>query len=212
MIEKDGAVGSAIYEPLRADKPIVRFPGSAGGPEWGGGAFDPTLGLYIFNSNQLGNIEKLVRPTPTRWRGQPTLPRSRDPHALPEAALGRIDRRQRQYRRGCLALGPWRHRLSQGQAGDGSPSNAGPIITAGGVTFVGGTDDHRFRAFETRTGRELWTVVLDYSAHATPMTYQGEDGRQYVAIVATGGSYWAARAAATACWPSRCRNNRLLPG
>ena len=60
---------------------------------------------------------------------------------------------------------------------------------AGGVTFIGGTDDARFRAFDSRTGKELWTVKLDYSAHATPITYQGKDGRQYVAIVATGGSY-----------------------
>ncbi len=57
------------------------------------------------------------------------------------------------------------------------------------MTFIGGTDDQRFRAFETKTGKELWTYKLDYSAHATPISYEGSDGRQYVAIVATGGSY-----------------------
>jgi quinoprotein glucose dehydrogenase len=40
----------------------------------------------------------------------------------------------------------------------------------------------------------LWTYHLDYSAHATPITYQGKDGRQYVAVVATGGSYLASPA------------------
>jgi quinoprotein glucose dehydrogenase len=63
------------------------------------------------------------------------------------------------------------------------------IVTAGGTTFIGGTDDARFRACETATGRELWTCKLDYSAHATPMTFRGQDGKQYVGIAATGGSF-----------------------
>jgi quinoprotein glucose dehydrogenase len=62
------------------------------------------------------------------------------------------------------------------------------------VTFIGGTDDQRFRAFDSKTGKELWTYHLDYSAHATPITYKGKDGRQYVAVVATGGSYLASPA------------------
>ncbi len=60
----------------------------------------------------------------------------------------------------------------------------GPIATAGGLIFIGATDDHRFRAFDSRTGKELWTYKLDYSAQDVPMTYQGKDGRQYVAVVA----------------------------
>jgi len=64
-------------------------------------------------------------------------------------------------------------------------------LNAGGLTFIAGTDDQRIRAFDSKTGKELWTFHLDYSAHATPITYQGKDGRQYVAVVATGGSYLA---------------------
>ena len=55
--------------------------------------------------------------------------------------------------------------------------------------FIGAADDSRFRAFETRTGKEIWTYKLDASAHASPITFQGKDGKQYVAIVATGGSF-----------------------
>ncbi len=62
-------------------------------------------------------------------------------------------------------------------------------MTASGLTFIAGTDDARLRAFDSRTGKELWTYKLDHSAHATPITYRGKDGRQFVAIVATGGSY-----------------------
>ena len=46
----------------------------------------------------------------------------------------------------------------------------GPIATAGGVTFIGATDDSRFRAFDSRTGKELWTAKLDASAHSIPIT------------------------------------------
>lgn len=193
MIDKGHAVGSVMFEPLRADKPIIRFPGSAGGPEWGGGAFDPTLGLYIFNSNQLGNVEKLVggdthemSVVSERFRDRETRSPCQKP---PWGELIAVD-----VNTGTVA---WRSILGvtdvfpKDRQATGRPGNAGPILTAGGVIFVGGTDDHRFRAFETRTGRELWTQVLDYSAHANPITYQGADGRQYVAIVATGGSYLA---------------------
>jgi glucose dehydrogenase len=63
---------------------------------------------------------------------------------------------------------------------------AGPIATAGGLVFIGATSDARFRAFDSKTGKELWTKQLDYSATANPITYQGKSGKQYVAIVAAG--------------------------
>jgi quinoprotein glucose dehydrogenase len=71
----------------------------------------------------------------------------------------------------------------------GRPGNGGSIATAGGLVFVGATDDNRFRAFDAKTGKELWTVKLGAAAHATPSTYQGRDGRQYVVITSTGGGF-----------------------
>jgi quinoprotein glucose dehydrogenase len=62
----------------------------------------------------------------------------------------------------------------------------GPIVTAAGLVFVGATNDGRFRAFDSRTGTELWVTELPLSAHAVPITYAAADGRQYVAIVAAG--------------------------
>jgi quinoprotein glucose dehydrogenase len=53
-------------------------------------------------------------------------------------------------------------------------------------TAAGGTIDRRFRAFDARTGAELWETTLEASAHATPMTFMGRDGRQYVVIAAGG--------------------------
>ena len=71
----------------------------------------------------------------------------------------------------------------------GRPGNGGSIATAGGLVFVGATDDSRFRAFDARTGKELWTVKLGAAAQATPATYLGRDGKQYVVITSTGGGY-----------------------
>jgi quinoprotein glucose dehydrogenase len=64
----------------------------------------------------------------------------------------------------------------------------GPIATASGLVFIGATNDRRFRAFNSRTGAELWAAKLELSAHAVPITYLGADGKQYVAIVAAGAS------------------------
>ena len=64
------------------------------------------------------------------------------------------------------------------------------ITTASGVTFIAATDDSRIRAYDTRTGRELWTYKLPASAHTNPITYS-VGGRQYLAIVSTGGSFLA---------------------
>jgi len=64
---------------------------------------------------------------------------------------------------------------------------AGPIATAGGLVFIGATNDNRFRAFDSKTGKELWVTKLQYTASAVPITYQGKDGKQYVAIMAANG-------------------------
>jgi quinoprotein glucose dehydrogenase len=64
----------------------------------------------------------------------------------------------------------------------------GPITTAGGLLFIGATNDRRFRAFDSRTGEELWAAELAMSAHAVPITYRASNGKQYVAIVAAGAS------------------------
>ena len=69
----------------------------------------------------------------------------------------------------------------------GVSNSAGAIATAGGLVFVGATTDRRFRAFDSKTGKELWVTRLDHVATAIPMTYRGKNGKQYVAIVAADG-------------------------
>ncbi|HET9830624.1 MAG TPA: ThuA domain-containing protein [Vicinamibacterales bacterium] len=63
----------------------------------------------------------------------------------------------------------------------------GSIATASGLVFIGATVDRRFRAFDAKTGKELWVTELPANGNATPITYMGKDGAQYVVIAAGGG-------------------------
>lgn len=67
----------------------------------------------------------------------------------------------------------------------GTPNLGGPLVTAGGLTFFGATQDDFLRAFETATGKLLWEARLPAGAQAGPMTYEHQ-GRQYIAVTATG--------------------------
>jgi quinoprotein glucose dehydrogenase len=68
----------------------------------------------------------------------------------------------------------------------GVPNLGGPIMTAGGVAFLSGTIDYYVRGYDVTTGKQLWESRLPAGGQATPMTYLGEDGRQFV-LVAAGG-------------------------
>ena len=68
----------------------------------------------------------------------------------------------------------------------GVPNLGGPLITAGGVAFLSGTLDYYLRAYDLTTGDQLWQGRLPAGGQATPMSYTGRDGRQYI-VVAAGG-------------------------
>jgi quinoprotein glucose dehydrogenase len=74
--------------------------------------------------------------------------------------------------------------LPEGKRLVGNAGSAGPTVTGGGLVFVGATNDRRFRAFDARTGTELWSAPLEKNANANPMSYESRSGKQYVAIVA----------------------------
>jgi quinoprotein glucose dehydrogenase len=81
--------------------------------------------------------------------------------------------------------------LPEGKQLAGSGGSAGPTATAGGLVFVGATSDGRFRAFDAKTGKELWVTRNppnpqgnSPAAGANPMSYLGKNGKQYVAVVA----------------------------
>ncbi len=182
------------YTPPAFNRYSVNLPGTHGGVNYAGGAFDPTLGLFVVNVNNLGQPMRIVRDeaggytnsgpfagTVRFWNAEKHLPCNEPPWG----ELVAID-----VNSGKIA---WRSvlgvtdNLPEGKQRTGRPGLGGPIVTGGGLTFIGATDDARFRAFDTRTGQEVWSFHLPASAEAIPITYTDEHGKQYVAIVSTGG-------------------------
>jgi quinoprotein glucose dehydrogenase len=187
-------LGEVPYTPTALDRYTVTLPGTQGGVNYYGGAFDPRLGLFVVNVNNLGQPMRIIRNpdgsysnsgplagTVRFWNPGNHLPCT----PTPWGQLVAVD-----VNTGKIA---WRTTLGvtdilpPGKQNTGRPGLGGAIVTAGGLTFVGATDDARFRAFDTRTGKELWTVKLPASAESTPITYADAKGQQYIAVVATGG-------------------------
>lgn len=86
-----------------------------------------------------------------------------------------------------IPLGYYPKLAAEGMKNTGTQNYGGPVVTAGGLVFIGATCfDNKFRAFDKRTGKLLWESTLPFAGNATPATYE-VDGRQYVVIGAGGG-------------------------
>ena len=192
----------------------IQFPGGTGGVNWGGPAADPNTGYVFVNAHDtslVGWIEKR-KPGLNYGRGADgtTQPYDRasvngpGPYSSFTAPLKDASGRtianlpcQRPPWARLVAVDAntgeiaWQSTLGltdalpEGRQLTGGSGSAGPTVTAGGLVFVGATGDRRFRAFDAKTGKELWTTRLDGQVNANPMTYRGRSGKQYVAVVAT---------------------------
>jgi quinoprotein glucose dehydrogenase len=179
-------------------KSTVVFPGMGGGPNWGGTASNPQLG-YVFVVTQddgwLGWMEKTKEGSPAPYQrnfperaGNFDVPMSGGGGNWPcqKPPWGRLSAVN--VSTGNIA---WQvplgvtDQLPAGKQHTGRPALAGAIATASGLLFIASTDDNRFRAFDAKTGKELWVTKLEHRGNADPMTYQGRNGKQYVAVVAT---------------------------
>lgn len=216
LIEKSGGVfNSGPYTPYMYRAPgappktTVAFPGTIGSANWGGTATDPKLGYVFVNTNEVGTIgwiEKQPEGSVTPYDKNSVYGGGPSPRfeAVVKDAKGRIDRDktwpcQKPPWGRLTAVNAstgefaWRvtlgvtDELPEGKRNTGRLGLGGPIATAGGLVFVGATNDHRFRAFDSRTGKELWAIRLDYNASSVPMTFLGKNGKQYVAIAEGGG-------------------------
>jgi quinoprotein glucose dehydrogenase len=86
-----------------------------------------------------------------------------------------------------IPLGEYPELAARGQNKTGTENYGGPIVTAGGLLFIGATNfDKKFRAFDKSTGKLLWETKLPFSGNATPITYEVH-GRQFLVIAAGGG-------------------------
>jgi quinoprotein glucose dehydrogenase len=86
-----------------------------------------------------------------------------------------------------IPLGEYPQLAAKGMNRTGTENYGGPIVTAGGLLFIGATNfDKKFRAFDKATGELLWETTLPFSGNATPITYE-VNGKQFVVIAAGGG-------------------------
>ena len=190
-----------IFTPPGLDGMMVTFPSTLGGGNWSGLSFDPRRGLVFTNIMNLGQVARMERRTDARtgastyerttpwnrtigrfWNLDTRVPCSAPPFG--ELVAVNVNTASIAWR---VPLGVFDDLKARGFGATGTPNMGGTIALADGVIFIGGTIDRRFRAFDAETGKLLWETTLEASAHATPMTYQGRDGRQYVAIAAGGG-------------------------
>ena len=205
LYDKVGYYNEGPYTPQRLRQegtpPSLIFPGNSGGVNWNGTAYDPELGYIFVNSkdrplngwmdeNPLYGPDTDDQVAYVRVPGPPfeaaifdadgtrlgALPCYKPPWArlyAVHAASGEI---AWEVPLGINTL------LPEDRQRVGSPSVGGGIVTAGGLVFIGATTDRMFRAFDSRTGEELWAAAFDYNVEAVPITYAGSDGRQYVAV------------------------------
>jgi quinoprotein glucose dehydrogenase len=204
----------AYRMPGAPPKSTILFPGSVGGANWGGVATDPSLGYLFVNTMDEASIG-WIEPRQGRAGGSERMDRNSVVGTTSrfQWSEGRSDGGGNLVGSGEKAWPcqkpPWGNlvavnlktgeiawkaplgiteQLPEAKQRTGRLNMGGPITTASGLVFIGASNDRRFRAFESKSGKELWVTTLKMSAHAVPITYQGRDGKQYVAIVAAGAS------------------------
>ena len=187
----------------------ITYPNNMGVMNWGSVAIDPQRQLLIVNTTHIAGVTQLVPRAAADAafvRGEFLLAQAGSPYALewkpllspwgapcnrpPWGTLVAIDlkagRRLWEVPLGTtrdLAPFPLWFRL-------GTPNIGGPLLTASGVAFIGASADDFLRAFDTRTGEELWKGRLPAGPQATPMTYRlTPTGKQFVVIAAGGHRY-----------------------
>jgi quinoprotein glucose dehydrogenase len=187
-------------------KGTILYPFNGGGVNWGGIAVDPGRRFAIVNTNRMIHTVTLIprdrfdaakaaepkleitpqRGTPYGMRREVLLsPLGVPCNAPPWGTLAAVDLNE-----GRIAwevpLGGTTDRVPVGfNLVDGVPNLGGPIVTAGGLVFIGAAVDDYLRAFDLGTGQELWKGRLPAGGQATPMTYE-VGGKQYVVIAAGG--------------------------
>ena len=185
-------------------KGTVQAPGNVGGVNWGSAAYDPQHHLMIVNTNRLVAWVKLIpradyaaeknkdqdnriygefgdqAPSPyglyrTFLFSPSGTPCNRPPWGTTEAVDLFTGKTAWDVPLGTMIPGKV----------TGSINLGGPIVTAGGLVFTSATIDPQLHAFNSETGKQLWSYNLPASANATPMTYMWK-GKQYLLICAGG--------------------------
>ena len=191
----------------------LQDPGVAGGFNWGSGSIDPRTLTLVATYLRMPFIVKLIPRRNQRTAEEDNAPMDSSEmpqYGAPYEVTGRVPFLSAQ---GVPCVKPpwgsivafnlasgmelWRRPVGSllgrvpliGSVLEvGVPVAGGTLQTASGLVFVGATMDETFRAFDAKSGNELWSTHLAFSGHATPMSYRlTKDSRQYV-VIATGGT------------------------
>jgi len=184
----------------------ITYPDNLGVMNWGSAAIDPARNLLVINTSHVATIAQLVpreQADESFARGEWLLAQEGTPYAArwtamlspwgapcnqpPWGELVAIDLKNgKRLWRVPLGttrdLAPWPLWLKLG-----TPNIGGPLLTASGLTFIGATTDDFLRAFDNRTGEELWQGRLPAGPQATPMTYRLAPGSKQFVVIAAGG-------------------------
>ena len=200
--------GDGLFTPP-TEQGTLAYPFQGGGANWGSTAYDPARNLLVVNMSSIGAFVRLTqktgeeRPVGALSDDAEYAPMEGAPYGMTRGPLlsplglpctpppwgviagisldtGQIVWRQTIGTTRDLAPGGLALKI-------GTPNIGGPMITSGGLVFIGATMDDYLRAFDVSTGRELWKGRLPAGGQATPMSYE-HDGRQYVVIAAGGHS------------------------
>ena len=186
----------------------IAYPGNAGGTNWGGLAVDPERQLLVVNTSNIPFVVTLFPSEEYEAR------RAANPHVEIAPQRGTPYGLRREALLSPIGLPcsppPWGHltaidlatgdiawQVTPGSVRDiapvplpwapGVPSLGGPLVTASGLVFFAATMDDYLRAFDVRTGEELWRGRLPAGGQATPMTYRARPGGAQYVVVAAGG-------------------------
>jgi quinoprotein glucose dehydrogenase len=200
-----------------APKASINLPHN-GGSNWGGSAVDPTRGLVFVNVSESGSIGWIEERKPDGDYGRGTADSNQlydrgslvGPGAYSSFSASFTTEDGRTATLPCIRP-PWgrlvavdantgeiawatrlgiTEELPERKQETGSNNTfGGPIVTAGGLVFIGATSDRFFRAFDSANGNILWEQRLDYAPMTVPVTYRGKDGKQYVAVIAVGSGF-----------------------
>jgi quinoprotein glucose dehydrogenase len=198
--DRVGLKAARPFEPPGPGGPNLVAPGNIGGAGgiWGGVSIDLRTNTIFVNTNNLPSYNYIV---PDDGRS----PRSAGGHRVDRAYIKLVDQK------GMPCIQPpwgemiavngnsgeilWRHPLGSaemyGAAGaeTGLINRGSSLATAGSLVFMGGTADQPvLHAFDSRSGREVWNVRLAAVVNNSPMTFMGQNGRQYLVVGTSGRS------------------------
>lgn len=167
----------------------VFMPGTSGGANWGGVSTDPRLGYFFVNVSNLPTTSRMVSDGAGGYKLQGAYTKYGDNKGWPCINPPWGELIAVNANTGDIA---WRSPLGSvdeyAEAGKkaGTVNLGGSVATAGGLVFIGATIDSRFRAFDSHSGKEVWTTSIPAPAVANPIIFRGQNGREYVVIAAGG--------------------------